>query len=774
MSPVRKNHLVDFISGEVLPRLVESILETQSPEDADLDQVYYSALGAVVDHLLPSAKESSPHTPVDDDTVTAEQKTLLDREIGPLSPQQIGVLYERLRGFQIEGKPGRGSLVTPSIRARRNQGLFYTPLNVVSHIVEQTLNTLSCHNPEDYLDLRILDPAVGTGIFLGEVLEQIARRVMQADQETRMRIAGRILATELSGPAAMSLDDETVVRIHLLEHCLYGVDLDPIAVRIARAHLANAAFKGLPASPALTAHVRVANSLIGAGPGHDQESYSHPDPDRVHVAAYFGKDGYDREAVNQWKERMSVFHWPLELPEIFRPGCNGFDAVIGNPPYEIVSVKESGIGERRREQAYFRRMYRTCKGKINTYRLMIERGLTLLRPGGALGFIVPATLLADSTARSLRRMLFDETEIVQTLILPEKARIFEGVTQALVILILKKGGKTRSVNPTLWDGKGPVKECEGSRVPLQVIEKADFRVPFVKSAEEKALLEVLAAHPPFRGRGAVPPAGTINQGEINLTIHREFITANPTGLPLIRGEHVEPFRVAHPSARPGRLDWVLREFPEKTFRAASSRSRRREPNSAESRLNPGRPWEKERIALGRVVNMATAIRLKAAPVPRGSFLGDMTNSVSDLSIPENYLLGLLNSSLMNWRFKLTSTNNYLSAAEIGALPVPRIPGEPVTEADYLHLKWFLEDLIGRETSTIMEAVAHIDGLPDQGSPEQTSRALARMIEWTVERIRADAESPDCTDVERLRNVLDSLVIKLYSAAPYAAVLHGMD
>ena len=49
--------------------------------------------------------------------------------------------------------------------------------------------------------------------------------------------------------------------------------------------------------------------------------------------------------------------------------------MIGNPPYEVVSSKESGIEERSHQQAYFRRTYESCVGKINTYRLMLERGL---------------------------------------------------------------------------------------------------------------------------------------------------------------------------------------------------------------------------------------------------------------------------------------------------------------------------------------------------------------------------------------------------------------
>jgi hypothetical protein len=166
--------------------------------------------------------------------------------------------------------------------------------------------------------------------------------------------------------------------------------------------------------------VRIGNALIGEGPG-DPHGSSMENCDRRHAAAYYGKQPADREDIRAWSKGKRVFHWPIEFPEIFDKDRCGFDAVVGNPPYEILSAKESGIEERRQEQAYIRQVFRTCKGKINTYRLMLERGLTLLREEGVLGFVVPATLLADSTAEKLRRMILDDTTILKTVIIPEKA-----------------------------------------------------------------------------------------------------------------------------------------------------------------------------------------------------------------------------------------------------------------------------------------------------------------------------------------------------------------
>jgi hypothetical protein len=183
----------------------------------------------------------------------------------------------------------------------------------------------------------------------------------------------------------------------------------------------------------------------------------------------------------------------------------------------------------------------------------------------------------------------------------------------------------------------------------------------------------------------------------------------------------------------------------------------------------GTPWERERIVLARVVNMGTDRRLKAAIVSSGTFLGDMTNFIADSSVPANYLLGLLNSRLLNWRFKLTSTNNYLSAREIEDLPVAR-PTATVPQEESLHLEPSpLEPIFherGDSIAAFLGALNMLSGSnPDLGGPTLTPQ----MIEWTVERLRAD----HCPWVpgapSKLWNLLDALVLKLYRVEAFVRV-----
>ena len=768
---------VELILERLVPRVIHESLDPQSHRDTD--QLYRRAVGLVVKALLSQVEPDEAPGSLSGAINGPSSLTEMAQQIGPLTPAEVGEIYEYLRGFKVEAKsPGQWALV-PNVTSKRNQGLFYTPKTIVSYIVEQTLDALDVREPSHYLDLRILDPAVGAGRFLTESLDQLTGRVLAA-----MRLGDKLLLSRVDNISkrlrvnggnhgmGQEHDKEAAVRIHILQNCLYGVDLDPIAVNIAQAALLTREFGQRRVVPGFEPHVRVGNALMGEGPG-DPHGSSMENCDRKHAAAYHGKQPADREDIRAWSKGKRVFHWPIEFPEIFDKGRCGFDAVVGNPPYEILSAKESGIEERRQEQAYIRQMFRTCKGKINTYRLMLERGLTLLRKEGVLGFVVPATLLADSTADKLRRMILDDTTVLKTVIIPEKARAFEGVAQALLILITRKSGQTRRIESIFWKGRGPIPIRSRIVIPRDLIEQTDFRIPMIRKREDMALLEALLRHPPLGGNMEFPPVGRVHQGEINLTVHREFITAKRTSYPLIRGEHIMPLCLQHPASSNNRLDWILPDFLERRARPKEdSQSRPFAARASSFSRFRGVPWEQDRIAIGRVVNMDTDRRLKAARVPTGAFLGDMTNFISDVTVPIHYLLGLLNSRVLNRRIKLTSTNNYLSAAEIEALPIPRIGNTVAPGITSQSSEEELRLLIADPADSIRGWLERIEILFDQSSRNGDAVSIPRMIELVVQAILEDPSSSlnRRGQMGALWYLLDALVLKLYGVEAYSGIL----
>jgi adenine-specific DNA-methyltransferase len=569
-------------------------------------------------------------------------------------------------------------------------------------------------------------------------------------------------------------DEEIAIRTHIMSKCLYGVDLDPVAVHIARIALKERAFMQSRPIPGIEPHIRVGNALVGSASGPCDTGDAHDKDDR-HAEAYFGKKRSKRRPTCQWVEEKRVFHWAHEFPEVFPDAAGGFDLVIGNPPYEIVSVKESGIRDRQHDQVYFRATYRSCQGKINTYRLMMERGLALLRGRGVLGFIVPATLLADSTAEKLRKIILDESRILEALVISEKAQVFEGVTQALLVLILRKGKPTLTLEPMLWDGTGPVPHRPEVTIGRNLIARIGHRIPRLKTRREKALLELLMRYPPLAGEGTVPPVVRVRQGEMNLTVDRAFITNSKTHYPLIRGEHVMPLRVSHPSSREGRLDWVIPEFLER--QGCKKRIDRNYSLGIDPEPGPAaaaKAWEQERIVLGRVVNMETKRRLKAALVAPGQFLGDMTNFIADPVLPHHYLLGLLNSRLLNWRIRLTSANNYLSAAEVEFLPVPRPARVDLSPELAFRVRRDLAALLASYEGSTSDWVHAIRKVMDSAGATDAQAMCARTVELIVSEIREDPQGhlQGRDPTGNLWNALDATVLILYGCEAYVDVVNG--
>jgi len=772
-------NLPEFLRDTVLPAIIQDCPHSALAVGSDLDRLYHAALARLVEALIdltqrPSTAEPRPSVTRNDPLVEGVLGA-----VGPLDSRDIGLAYEYLRGFRLQFDKSGNPTLAPSPGTRRNQGLFYTPQAIVGYIVANALDALEIADPTDYLDLRIADPAAGAGVFLAEALEQIARRAVVAEGNGARGPESRISAIKEAWEDEsrafglnMDLPDNVAIRLHVLQACVHGVDLDEIALRIARAFLLERALGEFPMIPGIEPNLVAGNALVGeicGGP----ESLAEDRADRRHFVAYCGREPADEDDIPRWRSKTRPVHWPVQFPGICGPGGRGFDLILGNPPYEVLSARESGISERRREQSYFRRTYRTCRGKINTYRVMLERGLALLRDGGVLGFIMPATLLADSTARDLRSMMLEESDVIRTVVIPESARVFEGVTQALLILVTRKGKPTKAVTPVFWNGSGSIDHSGGIEISSELIRKTGRRIPLLRSRKEKELLEILAVSPPLAGNKDIPPAGTIHQGEINLTVHREFVTATPTSRPLIRGEHIIPFAVLHPCSPRQRLDWLAPDFPPLNTLAAGT-SLQALGESRAGRSPRGRPWLRPRIVLARVVNMATFRRLKAAAVPAGWFLGDMTNYIDNMTVPCDYLLGLLNSRLLNWRLRITSTNNYISAAEIEALPIPRpFPEERDERIMSLGLR-MIDDLLGGPSESCAELVRDLNRLLLPRPPEQAALLLASMIEAFAGHFRDRSTASACPDKidPRALSLLDAFVLKLYGAESYIDVVDG--
>jgi hypothetical protein len=228
-----------------------------------------------------------------------------------LSVQQLGSIYERLLEFDVVAE-GAGVTTRLNAFARKNSGSYYTPEELVRLIIrravgpllderrntfqeaalrlasdhrpkEQRLVDLRRHDPaEAFLSLRVLDPAMGSGHFLVSLVDWLTDETLAAQQEAAALVPWGDYTSPLSAKiesirghiraqAAANgwevrdehLDDRHLVRRIVLKRVIYGADLNPMAVELAKLSLWLHSFTvGAPLS-FLDHHLRAGDSLFG-------------------------------------------------------------------------------------------------------------------------------------------------------------------------------------------------------------------------------------------------------------------------------------------------------------------------------------------------------------------------------------------------------------------------------------------------------------------------------------------------------------------------------
>jgi len=182
----------------------------------------------------------------------------------------------------------------------------------------------------------------------------------------------------------MARDDDTVIR-DILRRNIYGVDINPASVEIAKLALWLHTARGDQPLSGLDDHIRDGNSLIG------------PEFYEGNLAPFSEEE----------RERINAFDWETAFPEVFERG--GFDAVIGNPPYvklqNFRKVHADMAAFLARPSAQGGHYTSTQTGNFDLYLPFIEKGVALLNEHGRLGYIAPSLWPANEYGGGLRQKI---------------------------------------------------------------------------------------------------------------------------------------------------------------------------------------------------------------------------------------------------------------------------------------------------------------------------------------------------------------------------------
>lgn len=216
-------------------------------------------------HLLAAVKALAQI----DDPVTGAPRRVDYRN---LDSEELGGMYEGLLAYtpRYHADDRTFTLETASGSDRKTSGSYYTPSALIALVLDEALDPLiaeAVHSPDPQqalLDLTVVDPACGSGHFVVAA----ARRIATA------------LATVRTGETEPSPAELRTATADVIERCVYGVDLNDLAIEITKVALWLEAFDPDRPSPFLDAHFRVGNTLLGTTP----ELLRHNVPDTAFVA----------------------------------------------------------------------------------------------------------------------------------------------------------------------------------------------------------------------------------------------------------------------------------------------------------------------------------------------------------------------------------------------------------------------------------------------------------------------------------------------------------
>ncbi len=452
---------------------------------------------------------------------TIVENTPIDQEVA-LDPELLGQIFENLLASYNE---------ETKTTARKQTGSFYTPRPIVNYMVDESLKAhflrilvekagmseadaraglelLFAYNEKPFEELglpeearhiliaaidalKILDPACGSGAFPMGVLHKLVYLLSKLDPDNveweKLQIAKvqEITDTEerrkkLAEIASNFADnnDDYGRKLYLIENCLYGVDIQPIAIQITKLRFfislvcdqkTNRNKKdnhGIRPLPNLETKFVAADSLIGL-PEMTQSLLVDP---RVSVIeneieslyhSHFSEQRRSRKLANQTKVKtlrqelgkllgeslmapkkaQHVAEWdpfdPQSCADFFDPhwmfgisASHGFDIVIGNPPYVRVHKQNAT------QKSILKRLYKSPVGDFDIYVVFIERALQLLRKNGLLSFITPDKFLIREYGSEIRKIIL-ANQILEFYDISRATDAFGAAVYPLISLISK-------------------------------------------------------------------------------------------------------------------------------------------------------------------------------------------------------------------------------------------------------------------------------------------------------------------------------------------------
>ena len=443
----------------------------------------------------------------------------------------IGAAFENLYE-QIPHIEGLSTKKQNGNRQKRDEGVFYTPVDIADFLTVRTLQPLiNNKSGKEILSLKILDPSCGAGYFLLQAL--------------------RLLSNAFNSSLELNSEIKRDIFNLVAHNCIYGVDINPLSVDITRSLLWLEVADPLLHPSFLDENIKVGDGLLGL-PCESVEIEGGKEAVNDYTT---NLNESSEEVFTRLKEKHSSmifeilqrryklpktseplikpFCWEINFPGVFldehlkRIKNGGFDAVLSNPPWgkikpdlrEFYSYFDSRVlqhqGMELREflkndelilgieddwQSYVLEkkiyshllreigIYNYQKVRINgistggdadLYKYFMERYYQVLKPLGRLGVVIPAAFYNTQGATGLRNLYLKGGEFEDLLCFENRKRIFPIHRMfKFLLLVYQKGSEAKGIKTALF-GLTSL-ETAKNKLSNGKEKSINFPLPFIK------------------------------------------------------------------------------------------------------------------------------------------------------------------------------------------------------------------------------------------------------------------------------------------------------
>lgn len=327
----------------------------------------------------------------------------------------IAAIYEDYLSSEIRSIDGNVQTFLKEDYVKSN-GAVPTPDYLARLLCNTTVQLSTVNTPDNLFNLKILDPACGSGIFLIVTYELLCEKLQSLCNQNDQWFDQFCCNNE--DVSCLKLDS----RLKIMKNCIFGVDIDESAINVARFSLSLKIIDDIP------------NTLV-----YYAGSISSDLLDNVHENLVCGNTLME-DSDNLNPDELSKL-LPINLQDYFETifkTKDGFDYVIGNPPY--VETKNYRAASPKLHE-YLKKSYQTYRGKADLSLLFIERSLSLLGRQGTISFIIQKRWFKTEYGEPMRALISNK-KLLSRIIDFEATDIFPNRLTYVSIISLQQGNKT--------------------------------------------------------------------------------------------------------------------------------------------------------------------------------------------------------------------------------------------------------------------------------------------------------------------------------------------